>query len=66
MRDFQSAMPGRLRALSVGAKILYSAFAIATLVGLLVSWRLYGAAVGDAGCSTRYRCMARQAVASRA
>ncbi|MFT3766035.1 MAG: hypothetical protein QM820_11040 [Minicystis sp.] len=47
-------MPGRLRVLSVGAKILYSAFVIATLAGLLVSWRLYGAAVGDAGPAVYY------------
>ena len=39
-------MPGRLRALPVGGKLLYSAFAVATLIGLLVSARLYGVAVG--------------------
>lgn len=54
MREFQAAAPGRLRVLSVGAKILYSSFAIATLVGLLVSWRLYGAAVGEAGSAAYY------------
>lgn len=54
MRDFQSAMPGRLRALSVGAKILYSAFVVATLLGLLVSWQLYGAVTGDAGAGAYY------------
>lgn len=54
MRDFQTAMPGRLRALSIGAKILYSAFVVATLTGLLVSWRLYGAAVGDVGPAVYY------------
>lgn len=54
MREFQAAAPGRLRVLSMGAKILYSSFAIATLVGLLVSWRLYGAAVGEAGSAAYY------------
>ena len=54
MRDFQSSAPGRLRVLSVGAKILYSAFVIATIAGLLVSWRLYGAAIGDAGSAVYY------------
>jgi hypothetical protein len=47
-------MPGRLRALPVGGKILYSAFAVATLVGLLVSARLYRVAVGDAGPAVYY------------
>ena len=47
-------MPGRLRALPVGGKLLYSAFAVATLVGLLVSARLYGVAVGDAGPAVYY------------
>ena len=47
-------MPGRLRALPVGAKILYTAFAIATLIGLLVSGKLYGAIVGDAGPAGYY------------
>jgi hypothetical protein len=47
-------MPGRLRALPVGGKLLYSAFAVATLIGLLVSARLYGAAVGDAGPAVYY------------
>jgi hypothetical protein len=40
--------------LPLGAKILYTAFAVATIVGLLVSWRLYGAAVGDAGPAVYY------------
>lgn len=53
--------PGRLRVLSVGAKILYSAFAIATIAGLLVSWRLYGAAVGDAGPAVYYAGAAKVA-----
>jgi hypothetical protein len=47
-------MPGRLRALATGAKILYTAFVLATLAGLFVSWRLYGAAVGDAGPGAYY------------
>jgi hypothetical protein len=47
-------MPGRLRVLPVGSKLLYSAFAVATLVGLLVSARLYGVAVGDAGPAVYY------------
>jgi hypothetical protein len=46
--------PGRLRVLPVGAKLLYSAFLIAALVGLLVSWKLYGVAVGDAGPRAYY------------
>jgi hypothetical protein len=54
VRDFQAGPPGRLRMLSVGAKILYTSFAVATLVALLVSWRLYGAAVGDAGPAVYY------------
>lgn len=54
MRDFGATVPGRLRMLSVGAKILYTAFAMATIAGLLVSWRLYGAAVGDAGPAVYY------------
>lgn len=54
MKDFQAGMPGRLRALPIGGKILYSAFAVATLIGLLVSARLYRAAVGDAGPAAYY------------
>jgi hypothetical protein len=38
----------------VGAKILYTAFAVATLIGLLISSRLYGAIVGDAGPAPYY------------
>jgi hypothetical protein len=34
--------------------MLYTAFAIATIAGLLVSWRLYGAAVGDGGPAVYY------------
>lgn len=66
MREFQAAAPGRLRVLSVGAKILYSSFAIATLVGLLVSWRLYGAAVGEAGSAAYYAGSTPAATASAA
>ena len=47
-------MPGRLRALPLGAKLVYSAFVVATLVGLLLSARLYGAAVGEAGPAVYY------------
>lgn len=47
-------MPGRLRAVSLGSKLLYTAFAVAALAGLLVSWKLYGAAVGDAGPAVYY------------
>ncbi len=47
-------MPGRLRVLPLGGKILYSAFAVATLVGLLVSARLYETAVGNAGAAVYY------------
>lgn len=54
MRDFQAGMPGRLRALPASGKILYSAFALATLIGLLVSARLYRVAVGDAGPAVYY------------
>ncbi|WP_437668684.1 hypothetical protein [Sorangium sp. So ce131] len=53
MRDFTAAA-GRLRSLSLGAKLLYSAFAVASIVGLLVSWRLYGAMVQDAGAAGYY------------
>ncbi len=54
MRDFQAGPPARLRALPVGGKLLYSAYVVATLVGLLLSWRLYGAVVGDAGPAVYY------------
>ncbi|HVY49293.1 MAG TPA: hypothetical protein VHB21_25555 [Minicystis sp.] len=53
MKDF-AASPGRLRALSVGAKILYTAFALSAVLGLVVSWRLYGVIVADAGPSAYY------------
>jgi hypothetical protein len=53
VRDF-NAPPGRLRILSPGAKVLYTAFAIATLVGLWVSFELYGVAVGDEGPRAYY------------
>jgi hypothetical protein len=54
VRDFQAGLPGRLRALPLGAKILYSAFVLATLIGLWVSDSLYRAAVGDAGPAVYY------------
>lgn len=49
MKDF-SAAAGRLRVLPLGGKLLYSAFAVSALIGLLLSWRLYGSIVegGDA------------------
>ncbi|WP_437719984.1 hypothetical protein [Sorangium sp. So ce861] len=53
MRDFTAAA-GRLRSLSLGAKLLYTAFTVASIVGLLVSWRLYGAMVQDAGAAAYY------------
>lgn len=53
MRDF-TASAGRLRILSVPAKLLYSAFAFSALLGLLVSWQLYGEMVGDAGAVAYY------------
>jgi hypothetical protein len=53
VRDF-TASAGRLRSLSLGAKLLYSAFALASVIGLLVSWRLYGAMVQDAGAAAYY------------
>ncbi|WP_437738745.1 hypothetical protein [Sorangium sp. So ce1335] len=53
MRDFTAAA-GRLRSLSLGAKLLYTAFTVASIVGLLVSWRLYGAMVQDAGSAGYY------------
>ncbi len=59
-------MPGRLRALPVGGKLLYTAFAVATLIGLLVSARLYGVAVGDAGPAVYYAGAAAAAKAAPA
>lgn len=53
MRDFTAA-PGRLRALSLAAKLLYSAFALSAVLGLLVSWRLYGSMVSEAGPEAYY------------
>ncbi|WP_437283818.1 hypothetical protein [Sorangium sp. So ce406] len=53
MRDFAAAA-GRLRSLSLGAKLLYTAFTVASVIGLLVSWRLYGAMVQDAGAAGYY------------
>lgn len=54
MRDFQAASPGRLRAAPLGSKIVYTAFALSALIGLFVSYRLYGAGVGDDGAATYY------------
>lgn len=53
MKDF-AAGPGRLRALSVGAKLVYTAFAISAVIGMLVSWRLYGMIVADQGPGAYY------------
>jgi hypothetical protein len=53
VKDF-AAGAGRLRVLPLGAKLLYSAFALSAVIGLLVSWRLYGAAVGEAGAPVYY------------
>jgi hypothetical protein len=53
VKDF-AAGPGRLRMLPVGAKLLYTAFTLSALVGLVVSWRLYGAVVGGAGAPAYY------------
>ena len=53
MRDFAAAA-GRLRTLSFGAKLLYSAFALSAVLGLIVSWRLYGSMVGEAGAGAYY------------
>lgn len=54
MKDFTARGGGRLRSLSIGAKILYTAFAISAVIGLVVSWRLYGAVVADAGPAAYY------------
>jgi hypothetical protein len=54
VKDFQATMPGRLRAVSTGTKILYTSFAIAAVIGLFVSWRLYGAATSEAGAAAYY------------
>jgi hypothetical protein len=53
MRDFTTG-PGRLRILSLSSKLLYSAFLVAALTGLLISWKLYGAAVGTGGPRAYY------------
>lgn len=53
MRDFAAAA-GRLRALSVGAKLLYSAFTLSALIGLLISWQLYGVVIGETGAPAYY------------
>jgi hypothetical protein len=54
VRDFQAAMPGRLRSVSTGTKIVYTTFSMAALIGLVVSWQLYGAAVGEEGPAAYY------------
>jgi hypothetical protein len=53
VRDFAAAA-GRLRTLSFGAKLLYSAFTASAVLGLIVSWRLYGSMVGEAGAAAYY------------
>lgn len=53
MRDF-AASAGRLRVLSFGAKLLYTAFAISAILGLIISWQLYGAAIGEGGDKVYY------------
>jgi len=53
VKDF-TAGGGRLRSLSVGAKLLYTAFTLSAVIGLWVSWRLYGAVVQDAGPAAYY------------
>jgi hypothetical protein len=53
VKDFAAAA-GRLRALSTGAKLLYSAFTLSALLGLVISWQLYGAVVGEAGAPAYY------------
>ncbi len=60
MRDF-AASAGRLRVLSFGAKLLYTAFAISAIIGLLVSWQLYGAAIGEGGDKVYYSGAAAEA-----
>jgi uncharacterized membrane protein len=53
VRDF-AASAGRLRVLSFGAKLLYTAFAVSAIIGLVVSWQLYGAAIGEGGDKVYY------------
>jgi len=53
VKDFAAAA-GRLRTLSFGAKLLYSAFALSAVLGLGVSWRLYGMIVADEGPAAYY------------
>jgi hypothetical protein len=53
VRDF-AASAGRLRVLSFGAKLLYTAFAISAIIGLVISWQLYGAAIGEGGDKVYY------------
>jgi hypothetical protein len=52
--------------LNVGAKMLYTAFAVATIAGLLVSWKLYGAAIGEAGAAAYYSGAAAQEAPAKA
>jgi hypothetical protein len=54
VKEFQATTPGRLRVASTGSKMLYTAFALAAIVGLFVSFRLYGAAVGEGGPAAYY------------
>jgi hypothetical protein len=65
VRDF-TAGAGRLRSLSLGAKLVYTAFAVAAVIGLLVSWRLYGTMVADAGPAAYYAGAATPAPAAPA
>ena len=53
MKDF-AGPSGRLRALPIAAKVLYSAFAVSAVLGMLVSWRLYGSVVRDGGPAAYY------------
>lgn len=54
MKEFQATRPGRLRVARAGSKMLYTAFAIAAIIGLFVSWRLYGVAIGEGGPAAYY------------
>jgi hypothetical protein len=50
----------------VGAKLLYTAFTISALMGLVVSWRLYAVGVADAGAAGYYAGAAASAAPSAA
>jgi hypothetical protein len=65
VKDFAAAA-GRLRTLSLGAKLLYTAFTLSAVLGLVVSWQLYGAMVGDAGARAYYAGAPVDAAAPRA